>query len=166
MSPVVVIVGAPGAGKTTVGKLLAKNLGVEFRDTDIDIEKTAGKSVSDIFVDSGESSFRKLETNALKTALIEHSGVLALGGGAVLSQENRDLLRDHNVVWLQVDLTNAATRVGLNTSRPLLLGNVRNTLKKLMDDREVFYAEVATFQIATSDKTPQAVVDEIVKVMS
>jgi shikimate kinase len=166
MSPVVVIVGAPGAGKTTVGKLLAKNLGVEFRDTDIDIEKTAGKSVSDIFVDSGESTFRQLETEALKTALADHSGVLALGGGAVLAQENRDLLHGHNVVWLQVDLTNAATRVGLNTSRPLLLGNVRNTLKKLMDDREVFYAEVATHQIATSEKNPQAVVDEILKVMS
>ena len=77
--PVAVLVGAPGAGKTTVGRLLAQRLGVTFRDTDEDIEATAGMPVSDIFVESGEETFRELERAAVRRALAEHDGVLALG---------------------------------------------------------------------------------------
>jgi shikimate kinase len=161
MSPKAIIVGAPGSGKTTVGRLLAKQLGVAFRDTDVDIEKSAGKSITDIFVDDGEANFRVREVEAIALAVAEHDGVLALGGGAVLSEATRSLLKGLPVVWLQVDLTNAAQRVGLNTSRPLLLGNVRGTLKKLMDEREHLYAQVAFLTVNTTDRTPQVVVDEI-----
>ena len=89
MSPRAVLVGPPGAGKTTVGQLLAEALGVPFRDTDADIEATAGKPISDIFVDDGEDHFRALERAAVAAALESFDGVLALGGGAVLADETR-----------------------------------------------------------------------------
>ncbi|MEY4323096.1 MAG: hypothetical protein RL410_877 [Actinomycetota bacterium] len=161
MSPVAIIVGAPGAGKTTVGRLLAKKLNVEFRDSDVDIEKSAGKSITDIFVENGEEEFRAMEVAAIAQALDEHDGVLSLGGGAVLSAQTRDRLHGLPVVWLQVDLSHAANRVGINTARPLLLGNVRSTLKKLMDEREPLYSEVASIAVDTGDKNPTAIVEEI-----
>ena len=166
MSPVAVIVGAPGAGKTTIGRALATKLNVAFRDTDADVEAQTGKTVTDIFVEVGEPEFRRLEVNAVKAALAEHDGVLALGGGAVLAEETRALLKSQPVVWLKVDLSSAADRVGLNTSRPLLLGNVRGTLKKLMDDREPLYREVASLVIDTSEKSPTDVVTEIVEALA
>ncbi len=161
MSPVAIIVGAPGAGKTTIGRLLAKKLHVEFRDTDVDIENTAGKSITDVFVENGEPEFRAMEVAAVAKAVEEHDGVLSLGGGAVLSAQTRELLKGYPVIWLQVDLSHAANRVGINTARPLLLGNVRGTLKKLMDDREPLYSEVASIVIETNDKGPSAIVEEI-----
>ncbi|MDV3296701.1 MAG: shikimate kinase, partial [Brachybacterium paraconglomeratum] len=116
--PRVVLVGPMGAGKTTVGELLAAAWGVALRDTDRDVEETAGKPISEIFVDSGEAHFRDLERAAVAEALATHDGVLALGGGAVLDPGTRELLRDHTVVFLHVGLTDAVKRVGLGTARP------------------------------------------------
>jgi shikimate kinase len=165
MSPRVVLVGVPGAGKSTVGRLLARKLGVEFRDTDTDVEAVAGMPITDIFVTLGEPAFRKYEEDAVAAALSEHSGVLSLGGGAVLSERTRALLTDQPVVWLEVDLTNATQRVGLNQARPLLLGNVRGTMKKLLDDRAPFYESVATWRVDTTDKTPVALASEIAELV-
>lgn len=163
MTPRVVLVGAPGAGKTTIGRQLARRLGVEFRDTDSDIETAMGMPITDIFVSLGEPAFRHQERISVAEALAEHSGVLSLGGGAVLDSATRALLQGHTVVWLDVDLTNAAARVGMNTSRPLLLGNVRSTLKTLLEDRAPLYAEVASVKFATGETTPSSVVDRIVE---
>src|SRR4051812_48064016 len=113
MTPVLVLVGAPGAGKTTIGQLVAKQLGVSFRDTDTDIEGSTAKSIADIFITDGEAAFRGLEREAVDTALREHDGVLALGGGAVLDARTRASLADHRVVWLEVSLSEATKRVGL-----------------------------------------------------
>ncbi len=161
--PVAVLVGPPGSGKSTVGALLAQRLGVDLRDTDADIVAATGQEIADIFVDQGEAAFRALEREAVRTALSEHRGVLALGGGAVLDEGNRGLLAGHRVVFLDVGLADAARRVGLDTSRPLLLGNVRGRLKALLDERHPLYVEVATLTVDTSGRTPDDVADEIAK---
>ena len=160
--PVAVLVGPPGAGKTTVGELLAKHWNVGFRDTDADIEATAGKPIPDIFVDDGEEHFRALERAAVATALAEFDGVLALGGGAVLAEETRALLRGHRVIYLSVELSDAVSRVGLGAGRPLLAINPRATLKYLLEQRRPLYAEVATLTVVTDGRTPEAIADEIV----
>lgn len=161
MSPRVVLVGPMGAGKSTVADLLAQAWGVAARDTDADIEAREGRSVSDIFVDSGEAAFRALEREAVATALVAHDGVLALGGGAVLDAGTRDLLAGHPVVFLRVGLAEAVKRVGLGIGRPLLLGNVRSRVKQLLDERTPIYESVATITIDTDGRTPEDVAAEI-----
>ncbi|WP_374458358.1 shikimate kinase [Nocardioides sp. SR21] len=156
-----VLVGPMGAGKTTVAGILAETWGVEVRDTDQDVEASEGRTISDIFVDSGESEFRRLERAAVATALAGHDGVLALGGGAVLAPETRELLAGHEVVFLRVGLSDAVKRVGLGTARPLLLGNVRGQIKTLLDERTPIYEAVATLVVDTDGRTPEDVAREI-----
>ncbi len=150
-----------GAGKTTVGRRLAARWGVGFRDTDKDIEARERRSVSDIFVDSGEARFRELERAAVLAALTEHEGVLALGGGAVLDETVRSALAGHTVVFLRVGLTDAAKRVGLGVSRPMLMGNVRGRIKQLIDERTPVYESVATHVVDTDGLDLAAVVDRV-----
>jgi shikimate kinase len=159
--PRAVLVGAPGSGKTTIGELLAERLGVGFRDTDGDIVAAAGKPISEIFVDDGEDHFRALERAAVATALREHDGVLSLGGGAILAEQTRELLGGHPVVFLNVGLSEAVSRVGLGSGRPLLTVNPRATLKYLMDQRRPLYESVATRTVDTDGRTPDEIADEI-----
>ncbi|MEE6261851.1 shikimate kinase [Plantactinospora sonchi] len=161
MAPVCVLVGAPGAGKTSTGLLVAKGLGVDFRDTDSDIEATAGKSIPEIFIDEGEAYFRTLERAAVAAALASFDGVLALGGGAVMAEESRAALAGHRVIHLSVELSDAVRRVGLGSGRPLLAINPRATLKHLLDLRRPVYDEVATWTVVTDGRTPEQVADEI-----
>ncbi len=158
----VVLVGAPGSGKSTIGQLLAQRLDVPFTDVDSVIEERVGRSVAEIFADDGEAVFRAFE-EATTIELLDSPGVLALGGGAVLSAATRSALRGHHVVWLQVEAAEAASRVGLNTARPLLLGNVRGRLVTLLAQRKPLYAEVAQHQIATDDVPPEVVVELVVE---
>jgi shikimate kinase len=158
---VLVLVGPPGAGKTTVGRALAERLGVPFRDTDHDVEAVAGKPIAEIFYDDGEERFRALERAAVKVALEEHEGVLCLGGGAVLSSETRALLKGHRVVLLLVGLADAAKRVGLSRDRPVLALNPRASLHTLLEERMPLYREVATQTVETDGKTVADVVDEV-----
>jgi len=160
-----VLIGPMGAGKSTVGRLLAERWGVGFRDTDADVEALDGREVSDIFVESGEAHFRRLEAAAVAEALAGHDGVLALGGGAVLDPDTRALLDGHRVVFLQVGLADAVKRVGLGTSRPLLLGNVRARVKQLLDERAPIYAATASHTIDTDGRTPEEVADAIEAVL-
>lgn len=161
MAPRVVLIGPMGAGKSTVAALLSENWAVAVRDTDQDIVAAEGRSISDIFVDSGESHFRSLEREAVAQALATHDGVLALGGGAVMDEATRAMLAGHRVVFLRVGLSEAVKRVGLGTSRPLLLGNVRATIKKLLDERTPIYESVATMIVDTDERSPAEVAAEI-----
>jgi shikimate kinase len=159
--PLVILVGPPGAGKTTVGELLAHAHGVAFRDTDADVAARAGKSIPDIFVDEGEPHFRALEHEAVAAALAGHAGVLALGGGAILDPATRVLLKGHHVVFLEVELADAVRRVGLDAPRPLLVGNPRARWRELMEQRRPLYTEVAAVTVTTAGRTPDEIAAEI-----
>jgi len=158
-----VLVGVPGAGKSTVGKLLAGMLDIPFVDSDEAVEARAGKSVSDIFINDGEPAFRDLEIATIADELKADSVVLSLGGGALGSEETRERLKGHTVIWLQTTLSHAVTRVGMNRNRPLLLGNVRGQLSELMTAREPIYREAASIVIDTSELTPDEVATAIVE---
>ncbi|MFG2042727.1 shikimate kinase [Dactylosporangium sp. NPDC048998] len=161
MSPRAVLVGAPGAGKTTVGELLAQRLGVAFHDVDSGIEAAAGKPIPEIFFDEGEEHFRALERAAIAEALEGFDGVLALGGGAVLAEETRKRLAGHTVVYLAVEFADALSRVGLGAGRPLLALNPRATLKHLLDQRRPLYEEVATVTVVTDGRTPEEIAEDL-----
>jgi shikimate kinase len=162
----IVLVGPMGAGKSTVAALLAEAYGIDARDTDTDVEAADGRSISDIFVESGEAHFRDLERTAVAAALSSHDGVLSLGGGAVLDEGTRALLADHTVVFLRVGLSEAVKRVGLGSSRPLLLGNIRSRIKALLDERTPIYESVADIVVDTDQKAPPDVADEIRKALA
>ncbi|MGW5734461.1 MULTISPECIES: shikimate kinase [Streptomyces] len=159
--PQIVLVGPMGVGKSTVGALLAERLGTAYRDTDADIVAAQGREIADIFVDEGEPHFRDLEREAVRTALAEHAGILALGGGAILDASTRALLAPHPVVYLSMDVEEAVKRTGLNVARPLLAVNPRKQWRELMDARRHLYAEVARAVVATDDRTPEEVAQAV-----
>ncbi|MFE2913868.1 shikimate kinase [Kitasatospora indigofera] len=164
-APVLVLVGPPGSGKTTVGRELAARLGVGFRDTDADIETLAGKPISEIFIDEGEPHFRELERAAVRDAATSHPGVLALGGGAVLAEATRAVLAGLPVVFLEVALADAVKRVGLDAPRPLLAVNPRASWRELMEARRPLYLEVATAVVATEGRSPEQVADAVLEAL-
>ncbi|MEU3269445.1 shikimate kinase [Saccharomonospora sp. NPDC006951] len=158
----VVIVGPPGSGKSTVGALLARRLGVAYIDADDEIEAAAGCAIGEIFTTHGEAHFRAREEETIAAGLEAHSGVYALGGGAVLSDATRKLLSEHTVVFLHVGMAEGVRRTGMSTARPLLAGvNPRATYKALLEARLPVYREVATIEVETDGRTAAEVVDAI-----
>jgi len=164
--PRIVLIGPPGAGKSTIAAALGTRWHLAVRDTDADVEVAAGKPIAQIFVDDGEPAFRSLEGAAVSAALATHGGVLALGGGAVLDESTQAALDAYIgdggvVVFLDVTLTHAAPRVGFNQSRPLLLGNPRAQWQALMEARRPIYERLATITILTDDLRPADVAERI-----
>lgn len=159
----IVLVGVPGAGKSTVGHLLAEKLNLNFVDTDLVIEQQAGKSISDIFVQDGESVFRELEKQVVADAISNDDCVVSVGGGALMDAGTRELVKKQECVWLQAGLSQAVDRVGMNKNRPLLLGNVRGQLADLMAAREPLYIECAKHVVDTNNMTPDQVVEQIIE---
>ena len=152
----IVMIGLPASGKTTVGMEVAGRLGVDFADTDAMVEERTGKLVGEIFADEGEAMFRELEEEAAADALAGE-GVVSLGGGAVMNPHVRDMLRPHQVVWLDVSVKTLTRRVGMTKLRPLLLGDVRDQLIELAADRLPMYEQVATWRVDGELPVPQVV---------
>jgi shikimate kinase len=163
MTPRVILIGPPGAGKTSIGRSLAKRLDVEFADTDTLIEVDQGRSVSQIFVDEGEPHFREVEERICLDALLFCKGVLSLGGGSVLTPAVAEAVRNSGpeVIFLDVSLAIAAPRIGFNRDRPLLLGNPRQQWQRLMDARRPIYESLSTKTVEVGDRTVNQVVQEI-----
>ena len=181
--PPIVLIGPPGAGKTTVGTLLAARLGVGFADTDALVEAVADKPVADIFVTDGEPEFRRLERDAVAAALTAADrtdaastgggsaggapgapriGVVGLGGGAVMDEQTQALLAGRRVVYLETGFAHLAKRVGLDRARPLLIGtNPRAQLKALLDQRLPVYDKLAWLTVSTDDREPAEIAADI-----
>ncbi|WP_251092598.1 shikimate kinase [Streptomyces sp. Caat 7-52] len=159
--PVVVLIGPMGVGKSTVGRLLAEHLGVGYRDTDEDIVAAEDRTIAEIFLDEGEPAFRVKEKAAVRAALAEHEGVVALGGGAVMDPDTRALLAGQRVVYLSMEVEEAVRRTGLNVARPLLAVNPRKQWRELMDARRHLYEEVATAVVATDGRGPEEVTQDV-----
>jgi shikimate kinase len=159
--PAVVLIGPPGSGKSTVGPLLAALLDVDFADTDGLIAQRAGKPVGDIFIEEGEESFRSLERSAVPEAIAARRGVLALGSGAVLSPQTRDLLARQRVVYLETGFAAVARRSGLDGPHPPIAGNPRGRLRQMLEERRGLYEDLAWLTVPTDDLEPQQVADQI-----
>lgn len=161
----ILLIGPPGAGKSTVGQALAEELAIDFIDTDQVIERETGKTITDIFVVDGEPHFRAIELETLKNVLTLESGVISLGGGAPISQDAQEAIEQSNsyTVFLDVSLATAAPRVGFNRDRPLLLGNPRAQWQALSDNRRPIYEKLADDAIKVDDMNVDQIVAEIVK---
>jgi shikimate kinase len=164
--PLAVLVGPPGAGKTTVAAALAELLGVTVHDTDAAVVADEGRPISDIFVEDGEAHFRGLERAAVAAALRDERGVVAVGGGAPLDPATRRLLADHVVVFLDVAIGDAARRIGFDQSRPLLSINPRATWIAMMRERRPVYESVATHRVDTNGRTPEEIAAEVASLIS
>ena len=148
-----------GAGKSTVGRHLAQKLGWKFIDLDEEIERRERRSIAEIFRESGEPHFRKLEKLYLQEVSSARNAIIALGGGAFMDPLNRDLAgRTGLTVWLKVSFANAADRVKIDGTRPKFTD--RDQAQKLHESREALYG-LAKFHVATDTRTPESIAEEI-----
>ena len=155
----VVLIGPPGAGKSTIGKALAKEIATEFIDSDSEIERITGKKISDIFVEEGEAVFRKTEVEVVTALLDGFEGVIALGGGAPINTQIQEALTgvDYPVIFIDVSISQAANRIGFNKDRPLLLINPRQQWMNLMSERRPIYEKLASQTVNSGSQKPHEV---------
>ena len=155
----IVLIGPPGAGKSSIGKALAKEISAAFIDSDSEIERIAGKKIADIFVEEGESAFRKVEVGVVTQILESFEGVIALGGGAPINIAIQEVLTgvDYPVIFIDVSISQAANRIGFNKDRPLLLINPRQQWMNLMSERRPIYEKLATQTVVSDSMKPHEV---------
>ena len=160
----IILVGLMGAGKSTVGRRLAREIGLDFRDSDTEIQEAAGCSIADIFQIHGEGIFRDLEKRVIKRLLEGEPMVVATGGGAFIQPHIREMIKAQGTsIWLKAELDILVERVSRKNTRPLLeKGDKRDILGKLMDERYPIYAE-ADVIVDSDDGSHETVVHAIVK---
>lgn len=159
--PVLILVGPPGSGKSTVGRLAAERLGVEFRDFDDDIERAHGVPAGELVVQLGREKFQESERDLLAHLLPTHTGVLSLGGGTPTAPGVPELLKPFHVVFLDVDLDQLLKREGLVPLHPWLLPNPRAHLRELLNTRRPVYTAVSATTVPTSGRTPTEVLGDV-----
>ncbi|EUJ26837.1 Shikimate kinase 1 [Listeria grayi] len=158
----VILVGFMGAGKTTIGKLLAKRKGMPYYDIDEEIVQDQKQTIAAIFAESGEEAFRKLETAKLQE-LLGKNGVISTGGGIVLNADNRELLTSHPAVfYLQTSPTTFLERLKEDTSRPLIQQKTMAEVEAIFEPRVPLYEGVASHIITTDGRSPEVIVEEII----
>ena len=159
----IVLIGPPGAGKSSIGKSLAKELNLNFIDSDSEIEKISHKKISEIFIEDGEPAFRLLEVDVVRKVLSDFEGVISLGGGAPINPEIQEVLGRANypVIFIDVSIAQAAIRIGFNKDRPLLLVNPRQQWISLMNDRRPIYEKLASQTISSDNQKPHEVAKQI-----
>ena len=167
MSPLrCVLIGPMGVGKSTVGRLVAERLGEPFVDGDDAVVAREGRPISEVFVDEGEPYFRAVEREVTLALLADESGILAVGGGAPMTQDVADALDGLPVVFLDVGIADAAKRIGFDTSRPLLAVNPRASWIRMMATRRETYQRLARWRVDTAGRAAEDVADEIVGLLS
>jgi shikimate kinase len=163
MAPKAVLMGMPGSGKSTIGRRLAKTMGLTLLDTDTKIVETTGRTIPDIFTDDGEKEFRRIEEEVVRAALAEHDGIVSLGGGAITSPGVREALAGHTVIFLEISAAEGIRRTTSGFVRPLLAGpDPARKYRDLMAERVPLYRRVATMRVNTNRRNPGAVVRHIV----
>ncbi|GAB3115641.1 shikimate kinase [Janibacter alkaliphilus] len=163
--PRLVVIGPPGVGKSTVAREVARRLDLALHDSDTIVEERAGRSIGDIFLEDGEAAFRELEQDAVRAALTTTGSVVALGGGAPMTAAVAEALQGHDVLFLDVGIADAAKRIGLNRSRPLLAVNPRATWVATMEERRPTYERLARWQVDTAGRGVDEVVAEVLAVL-
>jgi shikimate kinase len=164
MAPKAVLMGMPGSGKSTIGRRLAKTMGLTLLDTDTKIVETTGRTIADIFTNDGEKEFRRIEEEVVRAALAEHDSIVSLGGGAITSPGVREALAGHTVIFLEISAAEGIRRTTSGTVRPLLAGpDPARKYRDLMAERVPLYRRVATMRVNTNRRNPGAVVRYIVE---
>lgn len=164
--PLLVLIGPPGVGKSTVAAAVSDVLEVPLRDTDSDVEERLGRPISEIFVEEGEEAFRAAEADAVADALTVDGAVVCLGGGAVMTASvdegvTRAAEQGAQVVMLDVGIADAARRIGLNQARPLLAVNPRASWIAMMQERRPTYERLATHVVDTAGRSVEDVVADV-----
>jgi shikimate kinase len=159
--PILILIGPPGSGKSTVGRLAAAKLGVPFRDFDDDLENECGLPAGELVVKLGRERFSEVESSLIGAVLADHAGVLALGGGTPLNPEIQEQLKSFHIVFLDVELDELLRREGLIPLHPWLLPHPRASLRRLLAERRPVYAAVSRAVVPTTGRSAEDVAAEV-----